>query len=37
MSLKVSLADTCQGLGSVDPIGLRQCRLEGGVALVIFP
>ena len=37
MSLEVSLADTCQGLGSVDPIGTRQCRLEGGVALGIFP
>ena len=37
MSLEVSLTDTHQGLGSVDPIGSRQCRIEGGVALGIFP
>ena len=37
MSLEVSLADTCQGLGSVGPIELRRCRLEGRVALCIFP
>ena len=37
MSLEVSLADTCQGLGSVNPVGSRQCRLESGVALGIFP
>ena len=37
MSLEVSLADMCQGLGSVNPIGLRQCRLEDGLALGIFP
>ena len=37
MSLEVSLADTCQGLGSVDPVGSRRCRLESRVALGIFP
>ena len=37
MSLEASLADACQGLGSVNPVGLRQCRLEGRVALGIFP
>ena len=37
MSLEVSLADTCQGLGSVNPVGSRRCQLEGGVALGIFP